>query len=255
MIFEYLLGGLIGGVVCTAITLAYLIKQHTCKISILKDEHLAQLSVLGEVNTRISNDLSECRAVLDTFKEKNSLQAAEIDMLSANAEQLNSIGSAVQQELLDAQLHSTEKLNELKSGLLYRINSLADEAGELKNVAVTFEHWHKEMDSLMEQNRHMRSKNQEFAAIVKHVILVALNASIEAARAGEWGRGFAVVADQVNALAVRSEVLSQEYGHSLMKNDLITTVTFQDIQASGKMMMAAFSAMDAKIAQLHSSLH
>lgn len=69
------------------------------------------------------------------------------------------------------------------------------------------------------------------------------------------GRGFAVVAEQVNALAVRSEALSQEYGLSLNKNDLITTATFQDIQASGKMMMAAFAAMDSKIGQLRSALH
>jgi len=62
-----------------------------------------------------------------------------------------------------------------------------------------------------------------------------LNAAIEAARAGEQGRGFAVVADEVRTLATRSENLSADYRENLNKNDLLTTSTFQDIQAGGRM--------------------
>jgi methyl-accepting chemotaxis protein len=77
-----------------------------------------------------------------------------------------------------------------------------------------------------------------------------LNAAIEAARAGESGRGFAVVADEVRKLAARSEALSIEYGRSLHKNDLTTTATFQEIQADGKMIVAAISGVEAIIGQL-----
>jgi hypothetical protein len=36
----------------------------------------------------------------------------------------------------------------------------------------------------------------------------------------------------------------------LHKNDLVTTATFQDIQAGGKMMMAAISGLESQLSQL-----
>ena len=106
----------------------------------------------------------------------------------------------------------------------------------------------------MVQNREMHKQNQEFASIVKHVVILSLNAAIEAARAGESWRGFAVVADEVRTLAFRSESLSKEYSKSLHKNDLTTTATFQEIQADGKMITAAISSVEATIGQLKSRL-
>lgn len=106
----------------------------------------------------------------------------------------------------------------------------------------------------MEQNREMHKQNSEFASIVKHVVLLSLNAAIEAARAGEAGRGFAVVADEVQVLAVRSEALSKEYSKSLHRNDLTTTATFQEIQADGKMIIGAISSLEALIGKVKSRL-
>ncbi len=142
----------------------------------------------------------------------------------------------------------------IRSDTLERVAKLAAEAAQLRNVAVTFEHWHEEMNSLMVQNREMHKQNQEFASIVKHVVILSLNAAIEAARAGESGRGFAVVADEVRTLAFRSESLSKEYSKSLHKNDLTTTATFQEIQADGKMITAAISNLESMIGQLKSRL-
>ena len=121
-------------------------------------------------------------------------------------------------------------------------------------MALTFERWHEAMNVLMEQNREMHVKNREFSAIVKHVLIVSLNASIEAARAGEAGRGFAVVADEVRTLASRSDVLSKDYGNRLDRNDMTTTATFQDIQAGGKMIMAAISGIEALTRQLQATV-
>jgi len=108
----------------------------------------------------------------------------------------------------------------------------------------TFERWHDDMNVLITHNREMHRKNDEFALIVNQVIIVALNASIEAARAGTYGRGFAVVASEVRDLAQRAEKLSKSYRANLYQNDLITTTTFQDLQAGGKMIIGAVIGLD-----------
>ncbi|RQO36364.1 chemotaxis protein [Herminiimonas sp. KBW02] len=115
----------------------------------------------------------------------------------------------------------------------------ADTIARLMGLIKTFERWHDDMGVLIKHNREMRVKNDEFALIVNQVIIVALNASIEAARAGEHGRGFAVVASEVRSLAQRAEKLSKSYRSNLHESDLITTTTFQDLQAGGKMIVGA----------------
>ena len=255
MIIQYIIGALLAVAIGSLVTFLISKMQMAKQLERFRAEYHAQLTGFNEENTLLKTDLAVSNAAKLALETQNQALQAGKGELSDTVAQLNLRLSCLTDEMESSRLRSASELEEIKSGMLKRMKEISDEAEQLKQVAVTFEHWHGEMSSLMAQNTHMRIKNQEFASIVKHVILVALNASIEAARAGEWGRGFAVVADQVNALAVRSEALSLEYGHSLRKNDLITTVTFQDIQASGKMMMAAFSAMDSKISQLRSTLH
>jgi hypothetical protein len=124
----------------------------------------------------------------------------------------------------------------------------------LLGLVKTFERWHDGMSLLIHHNREMHRKNDEFALIVKQVVIVALNASIEAARAGEHGRGFAVVAMEVRSLANRAETLSLEYRSNLYENDLITTTTFQDLQAGGKMIIGAVIGLDLTNRQTREAL-
>lgn len=169
-----------------------------------------------------------------------------------------SMQSSAHQELLEESSRTyQDQLDELRSehaALLKNIESRltdstsvasenCDRSAEgienLLGLIKTFERWHDDMAVLIKHNRDMHLKNDEFALIVRQVVIVALNASIEAARAGEYGRGFAVVAQEVRELAQRAEVLSKAYRSKLYENDLITTSTFQDLQAGGKMIVGA----------------
>ena len=216
--------------------------------------HAGELQALRDENALLAAQAAHRAAASAAASAEAAKLAArvrelddELATLRADAEG----GAAARQAEIDALRGAGDTLRaELKDDL----DRLANEAGQLRKVAITFEHWHHDMDALMAQNREMHQQNAEFAGIVKHIVIVALNAAIEAARAGESGRSFAVVADEVKALATRSESLSRDYGDSLYKNDLTTTATFQEIQADGKMIVSAIGGLEALVGRLRNSL-
>lgn len=217
-----------------------------------------------------------CERQLDKFREENRTLAEreaflkeEADAARARVEQL-SVENAVLSEragslqseigqLSEAHRAEADRLNAQimawRRDALERVGQLAAEASHLRGLAVTFEHWHDDMNTLMTQNRVMHGENRQFGEIVKRIVILSLNAAIEAARAGEYGRGFGVVADEVRDLAFRSEALSKNFAASLSKNDLTMTAAFQEIQADGKMIVSAVGSLEAQVAQLHSELN
>lgn len=143
---------------------------------------------------------------------------------------------------------------DVKADILRQTDELTSDAAQLKTLAVAFERWHQDMISLMARNRDMHRQGEDLVTIVRQLIMLSLNAAIEAARAGDSARGFVVVAAEVRSLALRAQTLSKDLGSNLDKNDLMTTATFQDIQAGGKMMMAAISGLESMVKNLRSKV-
>lgn len=139
-------------------------------------------------------------------------------------------------------------------GAMGHSQTLAKALAELQGISKTFERWHADMSKLVAHNKDMHEKNDEFARIVRQMVIVALNASIEAARAGGAGRGFAVVANEMRTLSVNAEALSKHYRDNLYKNDLIATTTFQDMQAGGKMIINASMGLELTNRKIQAAL-
>lgn len=176
--------------------------------------------------------------------------AAQIHKAEAEQTECEQLLHTTRQELEQRISDISTELTQHQSKIVSCKIDLKKDVTSLLNILSTLHRWDDEMSMLMEQNKYMLNQNNEFSVIVKKTVVLALNAAIEAARAGEAGHGFAVVADEVRSLATRAEGFSSNYRDSLFKSDMVTTSTFQDIQASGKMIFAAVHAIDSALNKL-----
>lgn len=228
----------------------YSVTRNDARISELQANHNARLAELRRKTEATVLQLDEAnRRLAASDAETLSLRNAN-DQLRADVEDLRRKTKVLSRaQAADAESRQAAA-SAIRTTFLKSLDALQADVGDLREVAATFDHWHNEMNALMLQNREMLKQNSEFGDIVRYVIMLSLNAAIEAARAGESGRGFAVVADEVRKLATRSDTLSKQFSESLDQNSLTTTAAFQEIQADGKMVMAAISGLEASIERL-----
>ena len=217
----------------------------------------------ARANTAISvvkAETSDCQEEVLRLQEINASLESDLDSLQNTANlkddtindlklQTSTIQDQLQNEKAILESEHQAQIEELrhsfsaeKESLAAQLTQVEKDLADLADLLVTFERWHESLTQLMLHNAEMHTQNQEFFNIVKQIVILALNAAIEAARAGEHGRGFAVVADEVRNLAMRSQELSESYKENLNKNDFLTTATFQDIQAGGKMILTDVSS-------------
>lgn len=186
--------------------------------------------------TELEQLLAEAQARLDSARHDLS---GGLQRLGSERDQLAERANAMVTAAARAASHTGE---------------LATAIEDLLGLSKTFERWHATMDALLHHNSDMHRKNEDFARIVRQMTIVTLNASIEAARAGNTGAGFAVVANEMRELAGNAQTLSSQYRTSLYENDLLTTTTFQDLQATGKMIMGAVVGLNLVNRKAHDAL-
>ncbi|MBT0571680.1 chemotaxis protein [Curvibacter sp. CHRR-16] len=203
------------------------LRQQTAKNTVYLGESRAESAQLQETINALEDELAGMHQQLRAVNDRLQLEYCALE---------HDRNNALQQVMKQAQ--------HMQSHAGGHCEQLATAISELLDVSKTFERWHADMNILLTHNKGMHSKNDDFARIVQQMIIVTLNASIEAARAGDMGRGFAIVAEEMRSLAGRAEALSKDYRRALYANDLITTATFQDMQAGGKMIIGAVTGLE-----------
>lgn len=254
MVYEFislaLLLSLVAGGICYLRALRQLAKLHS------------ELTACQEDNKQLAlrPDARSLAYLLNAERER-LLQAHDLRLAELAAEHAQRTAADV--ALTEARCQAELKAEVAAVGQRWRValdgvdaqfGKLKGDVESLLGIVSMLERWHEEIQSILDNNKDLKRKNSEFKSINQSVVMLALNAAIEAARAGEHGRGFAVVADGVRELALTSTRLAGEYQQYLDMNDLVTTTTFQDMQASGNVIRTTVANLNSVCERLRSEV-
>ncbi len=212
---------------------AALLTQKTLADLMDKHEHSALMEQHQDTINKLQDYVGELRNQLQQAETGLKRQATEYEKkLSDRQDTIGRLNSE-----LEHYISATQS----------KIEGLRENAGKLQNDLLSFERWAVQLAGLMTNNAVMQKQSKTFQGIVKQIIILALNASIEAARAGAAGKGFAVVASEVRNLANESEALNNSNKDNLCKNEILTITTFQDIQATSRMILTGVTNLQSDI--------
>lgn len=224
-------------------------------------KHDSQLARHSQSLDELSSHVSPEEVAAVVADRDRQLAALRLEMLQQTEAHEQALGQAAHEaraerehDMAHAEDEYSDRISRLREALRTEHDSLNQDIGSLLGIVNTVERWHDEMQAILVNNRELKEQNAEFTRIIKSVTMLALNASIEAARAGEHGRGFAVVADGVRDLAYTAEKWAIKYKANLDKNDLVTTTTFQDMQASGNMIRTAVFGLTATCDKIRTAI-
>ena len=150
MMTYYILGGFVLVVITWVVASLRADAEKKGAIAVLQTAQAKQVAELSDSNAKLATELNTLRTACDSASSEAEHLRGVGRQLSNEIDSLRdqvSAGSGSDQ----AELESLRQENQsLRYDVLQRVDRLAAEAHQLRNVAVTFEHWHDEMNSLME---------------------------------------------------------------------------------------------------------